>query len=167
MALQMFNQYLSLMIISNGSESQMELRTSVLIVGGSLNGLTLALLLANRGIRCLVVERNPSTTVQYKFRGISPRSMEIYRELGIESEIRGQQVASQSEALVRVRNLSDPDPKWGGPAWPDVSGISTSPHATCDQDRLEPILIAHARSHGADIHFGTCDRRERRDSATR
>jgi putative polyketide hydroxylase len=133
----------------------MEPKTSVLIVGGSLNGLTMALLLAHHGVRCLVVERHPSTTVQYKFRGISPRSMEIYRSLGIEAEIRQQQVASHSEGLVRAKNLSDPDPQWGGPAWPDVSEIGISPYATCDQDQLEPILIKHARALGADIRFGT------------
>jgi 2-polyprenyl-6-methoxyphenol hydroxylase-like FAD-dependent oxidoreductase len=37
----------------------MEVSTSVLIVGGSLNGLTAALLLARRGVRCLGVERHP------------------------------------------------------------------------------------------------------------
>ncbi len=49
--------------------------TSVLVVGGSLNGLTTAALLAKHGVACTVVERHASTTVQYKFRGISPRSM--------------------------------------------------------------------------------------------
>jgi 2-polyprenyl-6-methoxyphenol hydroxylase-like FAD-dependent oxidoreductase len=38
--------------------------TSVLVVGGSLNGLTTALMLAHRHIPCVVVERHPGTTVQ-------------------------------------------------------------------------------------------------------
>ena len=42
----------------------METSTSVLIVGGSLNGLTTALLLARRGVPCLVVERHPRTSIQ-------------------------------------------------------------------------------------------------------
>src|SRR5207249_8310361 len=62
----------------------MDADTTVLIVGGSLNGLSAALLLAHRGVSCSVVERHPGTSIQYKFRGISPRSMEIYRNLGIE-----------------------------------------------------------------------------------
>jgi len=70
-------------------------RTSVLIVGGSLNGLTMALLLAHHGVDCIVVERHPNTTVQYKFRGISPRSMEIYRGLGIQDEIRAHVTGDQ------------------------------------------------------------------------
>lgn len=37
--------------------------TSVLIVGGSLNGLTAALLLAHRRGPCVVVERHPQTTL--------------------------------------------------------------------------------------------------------
>jgi 2-polyprenyl-6-methoxyphenol hydroxylase-like FAD-dependent oxidoreductase len=62
--------------------------TSVLSACGSLNGLTLAMLLARRQVPCLVVERHRRTSIQYKFRGISPRSMEIYRSAGIEAEIR-------------------------------------------------------------------------------
>ena len=68
--------------------------TSVL-VGGSLNGLTTALLLAHHGVDCLVVERHADTTVQYKFRGVSPRSMEIYRGLGIQDEIRAHRTGDQ------------------------------------------------------------------------
>jgi 2-polyprenyl-6-methoxyphenol hydroxylase-like FAD-dependent oxidoreductase len=45
--------------------SIMELHTPVLIAGGSLNGLTMALLLADRGVGCLVVERHPRTAIQY------------------------------------------------------------------------------------------------------
>jgi putative polyketide hydroxylase len=51
--------------------------TSVFIVGGGLNGLSTALLLAKRKVACTVVERHPTTSIQYKFRGTSPRSVEI------------------------------------------------------------------------------------------
>lgn len=73
----------------------MPLQTEVLIVGGSLNGLTTALLLAHHSVRCLVVERHPDTPIQYKFAGISPRSMEIFRSLGIEEEIRANRTGDQ------------------------------------------------------------------------
>jgi 2-polyprenyl-6-methoxyphenol hydroxylase-like FAD-dependent oxidoreductase len=65
----------------------MTIDKSVLIVGGSLNGLTTAMLLSKRNVPCFVVERHPHTSIQYKFRGISPRSMEIYRYAGIEAQI--------------------------------------------------------------------------------
>jgi 2-polyprenyl-6-methoxyphenol hydroxylase-like FAD-dependent oxidoreductase len=45
--------------------------TTVLIVGGSLNGLTMALLLAHQGVPCMLIERHRGTTVQYKLSGIS------------------------------------------------------------------------------------------------
>lgn len=127
----------------------------VLIAGGSLNGLTAALCLANHGIKSLVVERHPSTTVQYKFRGTSPRSMEIYRSLGIEPDVRQRDTREQSFGIARAKTLSDPNVQWQGQAWPDVSDLSPTPPATCDQDRLEPILRMHAERRGADIRFNT------------
>jgi 2-polyprenyl-6-methoxyphenol hydroxylase-like FAD-dependent oxidoreductase len=133
----------------------MAIETPVLIVGGSLNGLASALCLAYHGIRSLLVERHPSTTVQYKFRGISPRSMEIFRSLGIEDAIRERDSGDQSHEIARARNLSDPDVKWSGQAWPDTSAISPTPPAAVDQDRLEPILRERASELGADIRFNT------------
>src|SRR5215475_4655850 len=127
----------------------------VLIVGGSLNGLTAALCLAHHGIKSLVVERYPSTTVQYKFRGISPRSMEIYRSLGIEPDVRQRDTGGQSFGIARAKTLSDPNVHWEGPAWADITDLSPAPPATCDQDRLEPILRTHAEKRGADIRFNT------------
>src|SRR5215467_1274746 len=127
----------------------------VLIACGSLNGLTAALCLANHGIKSLVVERHPSTTVQYKFRGTSPRSMEIYRSLGIEPDVRQRDTREQSFGIARAKTLSDPNVQWQGQAWPDVSDLSPTPPATCDQDRLEPILRMHAERRGADIRFNT------------
>ncbi len=127
----------------------------VLIVGGSLNGLTAALCLAHHGIKSIVVERHSSTTVQYKFRGISPRSMEVFRSLGIEPDIRQRDTQEQSYGIVRAKNLSDPNVHWDGLAWPDVSDLSPTAPATCDQDRLEPILRMHAEKLGADIRFNT------------
>jgi 2-polyprenyl-6-methoxyphenol hydroxylase-like FAD-dependent oxidoreductase len=130
--------------------------TSVLIVGGSLNGLTEALLLAQRGIKCLVVERQPTTSVQYKFRGISPRSMEIYRGLGIDEEIRANRTGDQKAGrIARMKNLSDPEINWQGLPWADTGDLSPATAETCDQDRLEPILRKHAEERGAQIHFNT------------
>ena len=99
-------------------------KTQVLIVGGSLNGLTMALLLANFGVRCVVVERHSETARQYKFHGISPRSMEIYRSAGIEDEIRAKRTGDQkSGEIVRGKNLADPDIKFMGKAWPDTPDL--------------------------------------------
>src|SRR6185436_9055203 len=123
----------------------METSTSVLIVGGSLNGLTMALLVARRRVPCLVVERHPRTSIQYKFRGISPRSMEIYRTAGIEADIRARDLIDDRSASVgRMKNLADHDVSWQWMPPADTSDISPTTAATCDQDQLEPILRAQA-----------------------
>src|SRR3569833_251346 len=89
--------------------------TSVLIVGGSLNGLTMALLLAHHGVPCVLVERHRDTTVQYKFSGISPRSMFIYRCLGTLAYIRANRTGDLMSGLIaRAASLSSPDVHFQG-----------------------------------------------------
>jgi putative polyketide hydroxylase len=130
--------------------------SSILIVGGSLNGLTASLLLAQRGVRCVLVERHSRTSIQYKFRGISPRSMEIYRGAGLEEEIRANRTGDQKSGYIaRMKNLADSKIDWQGLPWADTKDISPSTAETCDQDILEPILKAHAGTHGADVRFNT------------
>jgi len=134
----------------------MAARTPVLVVGGSLNGLTMALLLSRRGVPCLVVERHARTAIQYKFRGISPRSMEIYRSAGIEAEIRARDLIDDTAAYVaRMKNLGDGEVAWLGIPWSNTSAFGPTAAATCDQDQLEPILRANAARHGADVRFAT------------
>jgi putative polyketide hydroxylase len=130
--------------------------TPVLIVGGGLTGLSTALFLAYQDVGCMVVERQAGTTVQYKFRGISPRSMEIYRGVGIEAEIRAHRTGDQQGGgIARLKNLADPEVQWQREAaWPPVEQLSATEPATCDQDQLEPILRAHAERLGADVRFG-------------
>ena len=134
----------------------MTTETSVLIVGGSLNGLTAALLLSHRHVPCVVVERHPHTSIQYKFRGISPRSMEIYRSVGIEAEIRRFDDLDDREAQVaRKTNLATKETVWQGVPWADTRDLSPTTAAVCDQDQLEPILRTHAERLGADVRFNT------------
>ena len=46
-------------------DRRMDASRSVPIVDGSLNGLTMAMLLARRRVPCLVFERHPQTSIQY------------------------------------------------------------------------------------------------------
>ncbi len=134
----------------------MDTKIPVLIVGGGLNGLTAACLLAHHGARCVLVERHTDTSIQYKFAGISPRSMEIFRSLGLEDEIRVNRTGDQQGGgIARGKTLADPDIQWSGAAWPDATPVSPTQPATCDQHILEPILRRKAKQSGADIRFGT------------
>jgi 2-polyprenyl-6-methoxyphenol hydroxylase-like FAD-dependent oxidoreductase len=62
--------------------------TPVLIVGAGPVGLTLALDLGRRGVRCTLIERNTSTIQLPKMERCNARTMEIYRRLGIAERVR-------------------------------------------------------------------------------
>src|SRR5579871_6484326 len=62
--------------------------TQVLIVGAGPVGLTLALDLGRRGVRCLLIERNETSIQLPKMERCNARTMEIYRRLGIAHEVR-------------------------------------------------------------------------------
>lgn len=83
--------------------------------------------------------------------------MELFRAVGIEDTILsvvGEQ--HRSGSVARVKNLSDPDPKFFDVPWtPDFARVSPSVFVTCDQDVLEPVLADRARELGADIRFST------------
>ena len=60
----------------------------VLIVGGGPVGLTASILLSQHGIRSLLAERHSGTAILPKARGINARTMEMYRQCGVDQEIR-------------------------------------------------------------------------------
>ena len=72
-------------------------RTSVFIVGGGPVGLAMGLLLDRFGIDCVVVEKSPTTTDHPKSRGCWVRTMEIFRQWGIEQAIRDRGLQDNSD----------------------------------------------------------------------
>jgi 2-polyprenyl-6-methoxyphenol hydroxylase-like FAD-dependent oxidoreductase len=58
----------------------------VLVVGAGPVGLTLALDLARRGVRVRLVERAPATFPGSRAKGIQPRTLEVFDDLGIAEE---------------------------------------------------------------------------------
>ena len=103
----------------------MSTSTSVFIVGGGPVGLAMALLLDRFGVDCVVVERSSTTTDHPKSRGCWIRTMEIFRQWGIEQRIRDRGLQDGSDMFVFVESIAGreigrtrPEPNEGHtPAW--------------------------------------------------
>ncbi len=59
----------------------------VLVVGAGPTGLMLACDLVRRGITCRVIDQEPTYHIGSRARGLSPRSMELFDDLGLIEEI--------------------------------------------------------------------------------
>ncbi|MBV9547829.1 MAG: FAD-dependent monooxygenase [Chloroflexi bacterium] len=131
----------------------------VLIVGGGPVGLTTSILLSRYGIRSLVVERHPGTSLHPKARVISTRSMEIFRQCSLESAIReAGALPGDAPALAWGRALSDPLLKLQAmkTLTPEADrALSPTVGCGCPQDVLEAVLLQRARENAvADVCFG-------------
>jgi len=64
------------------------LDTQVIIVGAGPVGLTLAIDLGRRGVRCILLEQKPAPQFLPKMERCNARTMEIYRRMGLAKKIR-------------------------------------------------------------------------------
>jgi 2-polyprenyl-6-methoxyphenol hydroxylase-like FAD-dependent oxidoreductase len=60
----------------------------VLIVGAGPVGLTLAIDLGRRGVRCMLIEQHDAPQFLPKMERCNARTMEIYRRMGLAQKIR-------------------------------------------------------------------------------
>lgn len=127
----------------------------VLVVGAGPTGLSASLLLSRHGVESLTVERHPGTSIYPRATGINARTMEIFRSLGVEAEVRRaaftavRRIAT-SRVLVDGDASSEPMPVDG------MAHLSPSGWTSCSQYELEPILARAAGSQSmARLQFGT------------
>jgi putative polyketide hydroxylase len=137
-----------------------EERTSVLVVGGALTGLSSAVFLAWHGVPCLVVERHPGLLIHPRLRGITPRTVEVYRQVGLEPAIRAASFAGDSDyrwVTARAETLASPEYAPTEEEGEDEGAGDASPcgFAPIDQDKLEVLLRARAEELGAQVRFST------------
>ncbi|MFE3059687.1 FAD-dependent monooxygenase [Nocardia sp. NPDC059239] len=119
------------------------MRTSVLVIGGGPVGLTLSILLSRMGIDHRVMEARTEPSPHPKARGISARSMEIFRRCGLEADIRAAGLPAEHVAFFRGKTLTDPDYVRTQPIPGDIEH-TPSPGLICSQDALELVLAARA-----------------------
>ncbi|MDJ1138220.1 FAD-dependent monooxygenase [Streptomyces iconiensis] len=131
----------------------------VLVVGGAVTGLSTAVFLGWHGIRTLVVERHPDTLSHPRSRGVNPRTVELYRQVGLEEAIWSEaSLATDFSKLLMIRaeTLAGPEMFSGPTDQPDPSGgVSPCEWAPVDQDRLEHLLRERAVQLGAELSFAT------------
>ncbi|SFM92481.1 FAD-dependent monooxygenase [Variovorax sp. OV329] len=140
------------------SSSHTPIDVPVLIVGGGPVGLTASIHLSRAGVRSLLVEKHAGTATLPKARSINARTMEMYRQLGIENEIRAAGLDPRFSRMVlwatslageEVRRLVP------GSASAETRSVSPTTNASCAQDLLEPILRRHAQAGAPDgVRFG-------------
>jgi putative polyketide hydroxylase len=131
----------------------------VLIVGGGPVGLTASILLSRQGVRSLLVERHPGTAILPKARGINARSMEMYRQVGIEQAIRAAGLPTERTGfIVWTESLAgrEIERRVPGRMAPANRGASPVLNCLCAQDDLEPVLrrFAEAQAPG-ELRFST------------
>jgi len=126
-------------------------KIDVLIVGAGPTGLMLGNQLGRRGIRSLVVDRNPGPSIHTKALGVQARTLEIYAHLGIAeralelgTRATGANMWVEGRRVARIP-LGD-------------IGRDLSPYPfllILGQDDNERLLGEALRDHGTDVQWNT------------
>ncbi len=131
----------------------------VLISGGGPVGLTASLLLSQHGIQSLLVERHPSTALTPKARGINARTMEVFRQSGIDAAIRGAGLQEGRMGLiVWTETLAGKEIERRVPGRATAKNMAMTPvkNCLCAQDDLEPVIRRYAELAGPGrLRFNT------------
>ena len=136
--------------------------TDVLVVGSGPAGAASALLLATYGVRTICVSKFPGTSRTPRSHITNQRTMEVIRDLGLESEC----VALATPAALMGENIYCTSVTgdelgrvltWGNHPTRKADYELSSPTSMCDlpQNLLEPAFIRQATLRGADVRFHT------------
>ncbi|MDQ1042586.1 FAD-dependent monooxygenase [Streptomyces sp. V4I2] len=134
-------------------------RVPVLIVGGSLVGLSTSLFLGRLGVRHTLVERHAGTSIHPRGRGNNVRTMELFRAAGVEPMIRqAAATLADNHGILQTPTLVGDAGEWlfreidpGG----GLARFSPSSWCLCSQNDLEPVLLDHAARLGGDLRYAT------------
>ena len=139
-----------------------ESRVQVLIIGAGPSGASLALLLAQLGIKTMAVSRHKSTANTPRAHIFNQRAMEVLRAAGLEERV--SKVATDPANMAHTtwsHTLAGEEYgriwAWGNKPSEKHRYEMASPCQMSDlpQSYLEPILVDAARENGAEVRFNT------------
>src|SRR4026208_2016092 len=126
----------------------------VLIVGGSLVGMSTALLLGHQGVSALDVEHHRGTAIHPRAAQITQRTMEVFRTVGIEQIVcqKSEQQFVQDGAIMAVETLAGKEIAYFISNLNEgVRDVSPTERVFISQSLLEPLLKTKAEEVGADL----------------
>ncbi|WP_026413962.1 FAD-dependent monooxygenase [Actinomadura oligospora] len=137
----------------------------ILVAGAGTVGLSTALFLAHHGADVMVVERREGPDVHPRATGVGPRTLELFREVGIEDAVNAAAIPMTSGlGKITTTNLAAADMDALAAAAPPRPVQMTerfgdfSPAAlrgTCPQDRLDRVLLDALRQRGVTVSYST------------
>src|SRR5262245_40291328 len=140
--------------------------TQVLVVGAGPTGLTLALALGQKGVRCTLIEQKEAPQFLPKMERCNARSMEIYRRMGLTAKIRAAGLPADVPMDVFIV-FSLVEPPLVHHPYPSVAAaraeiakcrdgsLPLEPYQLISQYTLEPLLKAAAEAlPSVTVRFG-------------
>ncbi|OTW82880.1 FAD-dependent monooxygenase [Bacillus thuringiensis serovar sumiyoshiensis] len=137
----------------------------VLIVGGGLSGLASALFLAKHNIEYLLIERHPSTAIHPKAGGLTLRTMELFRELGLQQRIKlAGKALENCRGRIAVHTIAEANKEEleqmratqyrnDEELLQKIEKISPSKQTACYQIILEEMMLQEAKTLGGQLSF--------------
>ncbi|MET8468833.1 FAD-dependent oxidoreductase [Streptomyces sp. NPDC006422] len=140
--------------------------TDVLIVGAGPTGLALAVDLARRGTRALLVERGDGLFPGSRGKGLQPRTQEVLYDLGVLDAVHA---AGTRYPMMRVWEGDEPGQEWD--MMERSEPTEQIPYAEgwlIPQSRTQEVLYGRLRELGGEVRFGAalCGLDQDTDGAT-
>ncbi len=126
----------------------------VIIIGGGPVGLSMALALARQNVKSILIERNPTIMHHPRARGVSTRSMELFRQWGNGKELLTYELPKEARRFIWMESLQGKEITRVEKNYTGMESFSPSYSSYVSQDRVEQSLVHSLEKYSqADIQF--------------